>query len=214
MFTLSEFRLAGTKCPDGMMELFDLLGIAFPGWDRIDMNPQEWDRRITREVCAVMKSATISEGYAKLLNAGGISLRIGNPDDMLSSVMSHRSEIIDAVTKPERIFHAYTLSEKHLKGLRGLLDYLASEDDTKKDDTKKNPKLWAAISKLKSEVSNLPEKVYTVQENSLRPAKSLDDLRGELVAVKISSKPEVFTEGEALRVFAVLECLHAVKRSI
>ena len=93
MFTLSEFKLAKDKCPDEMRGLFASLRIDFPGWDRIISSPQEWDRKITQAVCAVMNSATISEGYARLLDDAGVPYRLGNPDEMLASVVAHASVV-------------------------------------------------------------------------------------------------------------------------
>ena len=165
MFTLSEFNLAREKCPDDMRELFEAVNIPFPGWEKITLNPQEWDREITRQVCEVMGSATISEGYARLLNAADIRYRLG--------VIAHKTQILNAVVSP--------VSEI----LLNQVCYLVSEVDKKSDFyvfLKGHPKLMAIINNLKRACSNL-------------------------------NKP-LMTEDDAVKMFELLEQLHAVKARI
>ena len=221
MFTLSEFNLAREKCPDDMRELFEALNIPFPGWEKITLNPQEWDREITRRVCEVMGSATISEGYARLLNAADIRYRLGNPDEMLSSITARKAEIIDAVTKSAHTFRVCPLREKSLDGLRKLMDYLVSEASIDKNPSfnkllSKHPKLWQAMSILRNEAAKLPASVYVKQEQSSQQAKSINDLpTGEPVVIyDAPSSDSRFTREAVLRILAVLEIVDEIKRKI
>ena len=177
MFTLSEFNLAREKCPDDMRELFEALNIPFPGWEKITLNPQEWDREITRRVCEAMESPTISEGYARLLNAADIRYRLGNPDEMLASVIAHKTQILSAIV--------YPVSEI----LLNQVCYLVSEVDKKSDFyvfLKGHPKLMAIINNLKRACSNYISRL---------------------------NKP-LMTEDDAVKMFELLEQLHAVKARI
>ena len=176
MFTLSEFNLAREKCPDDMRELFEAVNITFPGWEKITLNPQEWDREITWQVCEAMESPTISEGYARLLNAANIPYRIGNPDEMLAAVIAHKTQILSAIVSP--------VSE-----ILNQVCYLVSEVDKKSDFyvfLKGHPKLRAIINNLKRACSNYISRL---------------------------NKP-LMTEDDAVKMFELLEQLHAVKARI
>ena len=174
MFTLSEFKLAKEKCPDEMRKLFKSVSITFPGWEAITLSPQEWDGKITRRVCDEMGSSTISEGYARLLNAAEIGYRLGNPDEMLASIIAHKAEILDAIV--------YPIS----KILLSLVDSLLSEADKNPNFNaflKGEPKLKSIINRLKRACNNFPHEYMMTEDEALRMFELLEQIRAVKVRI-------------------------------
>lgn len=100
MFTSSEIKNIMDKSCDDMINLLKALNFRAESQDWYS----EIDPFITREVCSLMKSQSIPEGYSFLLSAGGIPLDFSEtPNERLAKVVKNRQIIEPAIIKQEDI---------------------------------------------------------------------------------------------------------------
>lgn len=100
MFTSSEIKNIMDKSRDDMINLLKALNFRAESQDWYS----EIDPFITREVCSLMKSQSIPEGYSFLLSAGGIPLDFSEtPNERLAKVVKNRQIIEPAIIKRENI---------------------------------------------------------------------------------------------------------------
>ncbi|MBQ7216414.1 MAG: hypothetical protein IJS39_10585 [Synergistaceae bacterium] len=219
MFTLSEFMIVRDKCPEEMKALLEMLGIRFEGWDRITAYSQNLDGEITRKVCSLMHSRTLSEGYSELLDSIGAAFRAGNPDEMLASVVENSAEIVRAVSGQADKFTFSTLQEVSIKGFVEAVNALYREAlDASEGGYRKlldgYTHIMQKISALYNEAARLPEKAY-LQGKSRAEARHINDLpKGRPVMIFAEHVQPKFTYAEAENLMRILEQLHAVRSRI
>ena len=120
-----------------------------------------------------MKSATLSEGYARLLDGAGIPYRLGNPDEMLASVIAHKTEIIDSAARPNSFIK--------------LMDALISEAVSNPEANillKREPKLQGLIEAIRKEVSRIKRDVSSLMAKTANDAPEIFAVLGKVHAVK------------------------------
>ena len=219
MFTLSEFKLVRDKCPEEMKTLLEMLRIDFEGWDAITAYPQNLDGEITRRICTLMHSRTLSEGYSVLLESAGIAFRVGNPDEMLAAVVENRAEILKAVTGQADKFTFSTMQEVSMQRFVQTVNALYHEAvEASRGGYGKlldgYTHLMPKISELYNEAARLPDKAY-IQGKSQAQARNINDLpNGKPVMIFAAHERPKFTHAEASELMKILEQLHAVRSRI
>ena len=219
MFTLSELKLVRDKCPEEMKTLLEMLRIDFEGWEKITAYPQNLDGEITRRICTLMHSRTLSEGYSVLLESAGIAFRVGNPDEMLAAVVENRAEILKAVTGQADKFTFSTMQEVSVQSFVKKVKALYEEADAAYKGGYNNlldgyTHLMPKISELYNEAAKLPDKAY-IQGKSQAQARNINDLpNGKPVMIFAAHERPKFTHAEASELMKILEQLHAVRSRI
>lgn len=97
MFTASAFNSIRRNCPENLDELLQLLCIEKPDWDHGDEFEiaQELDDEINKKICALLKSDSDLEGYAKLLDMGGIKFSVNETrKERLTKILDNRDKIL------------------------------------------------------------------------------------------------------------------------
>ena len=105
MFSAAEMQLIRANCLPKFEALLKRLSIPIPDWNagnefriRNDNNYNEVDEELTKEICALMKSDTIIDGYTNLLKAGGISYDYSESyNQLLDMIVTNRDKILDAI---------------------------------------------------------------------------------------------------------------------
>lgn len=96
MFTPSDFKIMERKCPEERDELLKLLGItvALP-FDEDDRKAyEELDIAIESKLAAKLKSNSVIEGYAKILDASGIPFSLSETStEILGKILASRRKI-------------------------------------------------------------------------------------------------------------------------
>ena len=106
MFNAAEFRLIRTNCLPQMETLLQNLSIAKPNWNMGDEYRlyEQLDEEITRNICRLMKSSSIIDGYSYLLKLGNISYDFSETDkELLGKIVSNKDKIIQSAEKASKI---------------------------------------------------------------------------------------------------------------
>ena len=99
MFTVSAFKLIRRNCPEDLDKLLKLLAVDKPNWDRDDefKIAQELDRKINKELCALLDSNSDIDGYAKLLERGEVEFSFSETrKELLEKILANRDKILSA----------------------------------------------------------------------------------------------------------------------
>ena len=78
MFTAADIKLIRRFCLDDFYELLDRLNIEKPDFNAGDEFEiyEDLDKRIDNAICEKLKSSSLIEGYAKLLDCGMIEFQL------------------------------------------------------------------------------------------------------------------------------------------
>lgn len=97
MFKATDFRLIRRHCPDELNKLLQLLKIPAPNFDDGDEFEiyNKLDRAIDEKFCALLNCKSDLDGYAKLLDCGGIEFDSGETrNGMLKKILANREKIL------------------------------------------------------------------------------------------------------------------------
>lgn len=236
MFTSSEIKNIMDKSRDDMINLLKALNFRAESQDWYS----EIDPFITREVCSLMKSQSIPEGYSFLLSAGGIPLDFSEtPNERLAKVVKNRQIIEPAIIKQEDI------STSPQYETRFMVSPLYSSP-TRKNDLKREFNSFistytqrrvttrqdfrADVENLIDIIEHLPDTVNTLAGNSSKQYKESELIeflqrQNEYEAFVVSRcrvkcnapKPDSnkkFTVQEAARMFDILEQINSLVSKI
>ena len=100
MFVAAEFQAMRRLCLEDLEALLEKFSIPIP----VDWNGDEYhiyedlDAELTREICGLMHSSSIIEGYTNLLKLGGISYDYSETDnELLDKIILNGDKILAAV---------------------------------------------------------------------------------------------------------------------
>lgn len=101
MFVAVEFQNMRSRCPSELEKLLEKLSFPKPDWSGDEYRIYEkLDEDITKEICALMKSSSIIEGYTNLLKLGDIAYDYSETDnELLDKIISNGDKILDTVRK-------------------------------------------------------------------------------------------------------------------
>ena len=101
MFKATDFKLIRRLCLDDLNELLRLLKIPAPNFsdgDEFEIYGK-LDRAIDEKFCAMLNCKSDLDGYAKLLDLGGIKFDSGETrNSMLKKVLANREKILQATS--------------------------------------------------------------------------------------------------------------------
>lgn len=101
MFKATDFKLIRRYCSDDLNELLWLLKIPVPnfsGGDEFEIYGK-LDRAIDEKFCALLNCKSDLDGYAKLLDLGGIKFDSGETrNSMLKKVLANREKILQVAS--------------------------------------------------------------------------------------------------------------------
>ena len=103
MFKATDFKLIRRLCPDELEELLRLLEIDAPNFDDGDEFEiyKELDSAIDKKFCDRLNCNSDLDGYAKLLDRGGIEFDSGETrNSMLKKVLANRETILHGQSAP------------------------------------------------------------------------------------------------------------------
>ena len=98
MFTAADFKLIQRMCPMDLMRLLNLLDIEsdkmnFKIGDEFE-NYENLDAEIDKKICAKLKSSSLIEGYAKLLDCGMIEFQLNETmNELLKKILDNQEKI-------------------------------------------------------------------------------------------------------------------------
>ena len=100
MFTADEFQLMKSKCPSELEKFLNKLSIRNPdsnGKDDFSVYGK-LDDEITAEMCRLMKSDSVVQGYTKLLDFGKVSYSYRETNhELLDKVIANKDKIIQGI---------------------------------------------------------------------------------------------------------------------
>ena len=105
MFTVSAFKLMRRNCKEDLDKLLDLLRINKPNWDRDDefKISKDLDNKIDKKLCALLKSDSDIDGYAKLLEIGNVKFSFSETrKELLEKILANRDKILQGVAAQAR----------------------------------------------------------------------------------------------------------------
>ena len=96
MFVAAEFQSMRRLCLPELEKLLRTLSIYVPDWNGDEYRIYEKiDTELERKICALMKSSSIIEGYAKLLKLGGIGYDFSELDsELLRKIVANGNKIL------------------------------------------------------------------------------------------------------------------------
>jgi len=97
LFTVSAFKLMRRNCKEDLDKLLDLLRINKPNWDRDDefKISKDLDNKIDKKLCALLKSDSDIDGYAKLLEIGNVKFSFSETrKELLEKILANRDKIL------------------------------------------------------------------------------------------------------------------------
>ena len=107
MFKTPDFKLIRRNCPEELNKLLELLEINpenFDGGDEFKIY-SELDKAIDEKFCERLNCKSDLDGYAKLLDLGGIKFDSGETrNDMLKKVLANRDKILGRTTNRSKNF--------------------------------------------------------------------------------------------------------------
>ena len=194
MFTPSDFKLIQRICPTDLLQLLNLLGIDsqkmnFEGDDEFEKY-SDLDKEIDEKICAKLKSNSVLEGYAKLLDAGKIefSLRetriellkkiLANREKIQSPNMSQKDFKVTFATVEERQTFKFT-------DLNEILSYIKSLKEISEKITLTARKKELSVSKA----TELKIKKILKEEPNLRGI-DIDEINVSIICKSNAEKPQ------------------------
>ena len=105
MFTVSAFKLMRRNCKEDLDKLLDLLRINKPNWDRDDefKISEDLDNKIDKKLCALLKSDSDIDGYAKLLEIGNVKFSFSETrKELLEKILANRDKILQGAAAQAR----------------------------------------------------------------------------------------------------------------
>ena len=105
MFTVSAFKLMRRNCKEDLDKLLDLLRINKPNWDRDDefKISKDLDNKIDKKLCALLKSDSDIDGYAKLLERGAVKFSFNETrKELLEKILANRDKILQGAAAQAR----------------------------------------------------------------------------------------------------------------
>ena len=99
MFVAVEFQNMRSRCLSELEKLLEKLSIPIPDWNGDEYRIYEkLDDDITGEICALIKSSSVIEGYTNLLKLGGIAYDYSETDnELLDKIILNGDKILAAV---------------------------------------------------------------------------------------------------------------------
>ncbi|MBD3878981.1 MAG: hypothetical protein SR1Q5_04755 [Quinella sp. 1Q5] len=97
MFKATDFKLIRRDCPEELKKLLQLLKIPMPNFNSGDEYEiySKLDKAIDKEFCERLHCKSDLDGYAKLLDLGGIKFDSGETrNNMLKKVLANRDKIL------------------------------------------------------------------------------------------------------------------------
>ena len=97
MFKATDFKLIRRDCPEELKKLLQLLKIPMPNFNSGDEFKiySELDNDIDKAFCSKLNCDSDLDGYAKLLDLGGIKFDSGETrNNMLKKVLANRDKIL------------------------------------------------------------------------------------------------------------------------
>lgn len=200
MFTLSEIEIIMQKRKDKMLALLRELSFRATSQNLYE----EIDTFVTKEVCRLMKSDSVAEGYSFLFRAAGIPLIYSEtPNEKLAKIAANRAEIERSIIrqatrfagpKQETHFTVSTVKEIDLKALKkdfNVLKQIAESANYVRDYI--NAKFILQISQdfneeflaLEKRMKSLPDTACILGESSSKPCSE-----GELLSFLETRKPK------------------------
>ena len=101
MFTTEEFQRMIKICPSDFEELLKNLQIASPNFDQEDEHKiyKVLDESIEKNICGLLNSNLLLDGYEKLLSRGGISFVSNDTrNEMIKKIVNGREKILKGVS--------------------------------------------------------------------------------------------------------------------
>ncbi|MBR1728538.1 MAG: hypothetical protein IJ728_03335 [Selenomonadaceae bacterium] len=101
MFKTEEIQRIIKICPSDFEELLKNLQITMPNFDQDDENKsyEILDESIEKNICGLLNSNSLSDGYEKLLSRGGISFVSNDTrNEMIKKIVSSREKILQGVS--------------------------------------------------------------------------------------------------------------------
>ena len=101
MFTTEEFQRMIKICPSDFEELLKNLQIASPNFDQEDEHKiyKVLDESIEKNICELLNSNSLLNGYEKLLSRGGISFVSNDTrNEMIKKIVNGREKILKGVS--------------------------------------------------------------------------------------------------------------------
>lgn len=105
MFTASDFKIMARKCPDARDKLLKLLGIrvALPFAEDDFKSYEDLDITIEKKIATKLNSDSVVDGYAKLLDTGGVAFSLSETNtEMLSKILANRDKILQGAAAQAR----------------------------------------------------------------------------------------------------------------
>ncbi|MBD3878982.1 MAG: hypothetical protein SR1Q5_04760 [Quinella sp. 1Q5] len=130
MFKAPDFKLIQRDCPEELKKLLNLLNLRmedFKGGDEFEIY-SKLDKAIDKKFCERLHCKSDLDGYAKLLDLGGIEFDSGETrNNMLKKVLANRDKILGRTTNHTKTFKLtcnYTEEAFDLKN-KSLADVLS-----------------------------------------------------------------------------------------
>ena len=181
MFTSSEIKNIMSKSHNKMGSLLKNLGFAADA----QCSYSDIDSFITREVCRLMKSESIPEGYSFLLRAGGIPLDFsGTPNERLAKVVANRRIIEPAINIQKNISSSPQYETRFIVSpLYSRSSYTVKEALISKFnsfiDRYTNPRVYSG-ERLWGQNNYISQEQITTQYDFKKDIKDLKELMGRL----------------------------------
>ena len=131
MFKAPDFKLIRRDCPEELEKLLQLLKIPMPNFNSGDEFKiySELDKAIDEKFCERLNCKSDLDGYAKLLDLGGIKFGLSETrNNMLKKVLANRDKILGRTTNRAKNFKLtcnYTEAAFDLKN-KSLADNVSS----------------------------------------------------------------------------------------
>ena len=125
MFTASDFKIMERKCPNERDKLLKLLEIkvSLPFAEDDFKSYESLDVTIEKKLVAKLNSTSVVDGYAKLLDTGGVAFSLSETNnEILAKILANREKILSAA--PAQIKDNNSSSDSGLSGYKILGGFL------------------------------------------------------------------------------------------